>query len=76
MSDEDGYPFFFLATKTTGKRVHKYMHGNYTFYRRDLKNTSYATFSCSIKECKARMSCRYSSKEAAQDSEEEPQLLR
>ena len=52
------------------------MHGNYTFYRRDMKITGYATFSCSIKEWKARMTCRYSSKEAAQDSEEEPQLLR
>ncbi len=53
-----------------------YMHGSYTFYRSDVKNTGYATFSCSIKECKARMTCRCSSKEAAQDSEEEPQLLR
>ncbi len=62
---------FFLATKTNGKSL----HGNYTFYRRDMKITGYATFSCSIKECKARITCHYSSKEAAQDSEEEPQLL-
>ncbi len=53
MSDGDGYPFFILATKTTGKSVHKYMHGNYTFYRRDVKNTGYATFRCNIKAYKA-----------------------
>ena len=63
---------FSLVTKTTGKSVHTYMHGNYTFYRRDVKNTGYATFSCSIKKCKARITFRYSSKEAAQDSEEGP----
>ena len=74
MADND--PIFFITVKSTSKKVHKFLYGSYTLYRRDLKPSGYATFNCAEKDCRATMSCRYSSKESAQESEEQPLLLR
>ena len=76
MSEEETIPLFYVVCKSTGKQVHKYIVGKHHFYRRDIKATGYATFSCSTADCKATMSCRYSSKESGQETEEEPQILR
>ena len=65
---------FYIVNKKTGKLVHHFSVGEYSFYKRTTKKTGYAQFSCSETNCKAYMSCRYTSYEAAL-TDEEPEML-
>ena len=66
---------FILTKKSTGRITHNCSCGEYSFYRRVVKDTGYAIFSCKHKDCSAKISCRYTSKEAA-STEEEPTVIR
>ena len=66
---------FYIVNKKTGKLVHHFSVGEYSFYKRTTKKTGYAQFSCSETNCKAYMSCRYTSYEASL-TDEEPEILR
>ena len=76
MSVTDYEPLFYINIKKSGKKCHKFLIGEHSFYRRSLKTTGYATFSCDEKECKASFSCKYISQESALESEVEPDILR
>ncbi len=67
---------FFINVKSSGKKCHKFHIDGHSFYRRSMKTTGYALFSCTQKQCKATLSCKYSSYEAAMETDEEPEILR
>ena len=54
----DYKPIFHMNIKKSGKKCHKFLIGEHSLYRRSLKTTGYATFSCDEKECKAYFSCK------------------
>ena len=68
---EDNQPLFLINSKSSGKITHNFLLGEYSFYRRSVKPTGYATFSCKGKGCLARITCRYSSKEDSETDEEQ-----
>ncbi len=69
-------PMFYINVKNSGKKCHKFIFGEHSFYRRTLKSTGYATFSCTEKQCKATMSCKYLSEESAIENDTVPEILR
>ena len=68
-------PLFLVNKKNTGRLTHSFICGDYSFYRRSVKPTGYSTFSCKYKDCQAKITCRYSSKEAS-NTDEEPTIIR
>ena len=68
-------PMVYVNVKILGKNVtHKFIFSDHSFYRRTLKSTGYATFSCTEKQCKASMSCKYLSQESAIENDIEPEI--
>ena len=76
MSLSESEAIFFINVKQSGKKCHKFVFQGHSFYRRSMKTTGYSTFSCTQKQCKATISCKYSSYEAAMETDEEPEILR
>ena len=76
MSVTDYEPLFYINIKKSGKKCHKFLIGEHSFYRHSLKTTGYATFSCDEKQCKASFSCKCISQASALKSEDEPDILR
>ena len=65
-----------INVKQSAKKCQKFLFKGHSFYRRSMKTTGYSTFSCTQKQCKATISCKYSSYEAAMETDEEPEILR
>ena len=74
MANEDE-PLFYQVKKSTGRITYNAQYEQFQFYRRVVKETGWALFSCSNKQCKAGISVKYESKEES-NIDVPPMILR
>ena len=65
---------FTTNTLKTGRTTHHFLQGFYRFDRKYVKKSGRAYFTCSVRECKARMAANYTLKQTQNTEEPVPDL--